>query len=485
MGFADVGAGLRVGWWAGGEVWSPLAALWGGLVRGEVTGRLPALRPVLVTGPGGAQDWTAPGFTGEPIVEVALDGEGLSGFDVFVTAGWAEPDGTKMAEAMREAGASVMPVIPCEDWGGVPGLSVGPPFAVPEPALLARRYLSPALLGARNAYLRVAEGLPGGYVLLEEGAFGAAAGAEADLRAALDRLAERGAKERGEDRPLQVVHLLGGAFAVEEPDTDELMVRRRAVDEEARFQPEDWVPPAELGRPGRPELVLRVTNGLDMAAAVSGAAVVVARSGALMALAYALGVPHVALGEEGSGPSNFAAWTGDASALAQSPAQIVATIDNIFARRGRPPGLERLEATLDQALDEAASGLKRAMTELATGVRRRPAELPPEQRLRELEAANEALRRRLAAERLRFGERAALMEKAANTSVESAIKAVHGQDVVVRRRLEQTEREMRRLQEETAVQQAELRAIYATRTMKVLAPARQWYGRIARQVTSQ
>ena len=68
--------------------------------------------------------------------------------------------------------------------------------------------------------------------------------------------------------------------------------------------------------------------------------------------------------------------------------------------------------------------------------------------------------------------------RAANTSVESAIKAVHGQDVIVRRRLEQTEKEMRRLQEETALQQAELRAIHASLTMRALAPARAWYERV-------
>ena len=101
-----------------------------------------------------------------------------------------------------------------------------------------------------------------------------------------------------------------------------------------------------------------------------------------------------------------------------------------------------------------------------------------EARLQELQAVNEALRQRLGAERLRFGERAALLEKAANTSVESAIKAVHGQDLIVRRRLEVMEKELRRLQEETAVQQAELRAIHGTATMRVLAPARGFYDRL-------
>ena len=42
----------------------------------------------------------------------------------------------------------------------------------------------------------------------------------------------------------------------------------------------------------------------------------------------------------------------------------------------------------------------------------------------------------------------------------------------MRRRLEVMEKELRRLQEETAVQQAELRAIHGTATMRVLAPPR-------------
>ena len=75
---------------------------------------------------------------------------------------------------------------------------------------------------------------------------------------------------------------------------------------------------------------------------------------------------------------------------------------------------------------------------------------PLEAGLQELQSVDEALRRRLAAERLRSASRAALLQKAANTSVDSAIKAVHGQDLIVRRRLEVAEKELRRLQEEPA-----------------------------------
>jgi hypothetical protein len=216
---------------------------------------------------------------------------------------------------------------------------------------------------------------------------------------------------------------------------------------------------------------------LDLAAAVANAGAVVARSGALMALAWALGIPHVAIAEEGTPASDFAAWTGDTGAVVAGPSGLAMTVDNIFARRGRPPGLNRLEATLDQSLDQAAMNLEEAASKLGDmGEGRSPA--AAEARLAEVAAANDALRQRLAAERQRFGERAALLEKAAETSVEAAIRASRGQDLVLRRQLEETEREMRRLQEETAVQRAELRAIYATRAWKTLTPAREFYGRV-------
>ena len=145
---------------------------------------------------------------------------------------------------------------------------------------------------------------------------------------------------------------LPGPLAADDPGAEAVLAGRRAETEEGRHQPEDWP-----GHPERPRLGLRVTSPVDLAAAVAGAEAVVARSGALMALAWALGTPHVALAGEDSPASNFAAWTGDASALAQDGAALVATMDNIFARRGRPAGLKRLEATLDQSLDDATANL--------------------------------------------------------------------------------------------------------------------------------
>ncbi len=473
MGRTEVLRHRRVGWWAGGEPADPLAALTGSLLRAEIRSRCPEFSPVLVHG--APASWPEPGFTGEPVA-VHLTSDWANGssapLSLLVASGAPEPGGSKIAHRLAETGTALVAVAPEEGWGLEASASVGAPFAVPEPVLLAARHLSRHALDARGAFLRVVEGLPRHYVLVEAGVLdgSGAPGAGGDLEPALRRLAQRA----GGDRPAEVVELVPGPLTADDPGAQHFLAERRAETEEGRHQPEDW-----LGDPGRPRLGLRVTNPFDLAAAVAGADVVVARSGAMMALAWALGTPHAALAGEGTPASNFAAWTGDASALAQDGAELVATIDNIFARRGQPRGLKRLEATLDQSLDDAAANLvQKAAGMKPYGGGGAVPEASWHERAQELQAVNEALRQRLAVERLRFGERAALLEQAANTSVESAIKAVHGQDVIVRRRLEQTEKEMRRLQEETARQQAELRAIHASLTMRALAPARAWYERV-------
>ncbi|HMK98128.1 MAG TPA: hypothetical protein VK425_11320 [Acidimicrobiales bacterium] len=457
---------LRVGWWAGPEPPAPLASLVGSVLRAEMVSRCPWLRPLLLLG--APSSWADPGFTGEPMAAHPAPewgGASLPSLDLVIVSSAPEPGGLKLVHAMVEEGTVMVAVAPGESWGLDPHLSVGAPFAVPEPAVLAARHFDRELLRGRLAYLRVVEGLPQDYVLVEGALF---EGAPQDLEIALGRLAENAS---GSARA-EVVRLAPGPLG-EDPEVEAVLRERRAETEEGRYQAEDWP-----GPPDRSRLPLRVTSGLDLVAAVSGAGAVVACSGALMALAWALGVPHVAIAPETSAARDFSAWTGDTSAVAETPTEMVAVMGNIFARRGSPFGLRRVEATLDQALDEAAANLEKAAAEVAVYGAGRPARVSPEERAHEIEAVNEALRLRLAAERLRFGERSALLEKAALTTVESAIKAVHGQDVIVRRRLEQTEKEMRRLQEETAVQQAELRAVYGTRAMKALAPARELYRRL-------
>jgi hypothetical protein len=463
---------LRVGWWAAAEPADPLAALTGSLLRSELMSRCPGLHPVLVHDT--SAPWPAPGFTGEPAaVHLDWSAPHSLALDLLVASGAAEPGGAKLSHALSEAGTVTVAVAPDESWGWDPHYSVGSPFAVPEPSVLAARHLPRPLLTARQAFLRVVEGLPRRYVLVEASLMGDEEPGREDLELALARLAA----EAGDDRPAEVVQLAPGALAAEDPEVEAVLRERRAEAEEGRHLAEDWPGYAERAR-----LPLRVSSPLDLVAAVAGAEAVVAATGSLMALAWALGTPHVALAPPESAAHNFTAWTGDPSAVVETPAQMVAAMGNVFARRGAPRGLKRLEATLDQSLDEAASILEKKAAEADADGRPRPPAASATERLHELEAVNEALRLRLAAERARFAERAALLENAAHTTVESAIKAVHGQDVIVRRRLEQTEKEMHRLQEETAVQQAELRAIYASLTMRALTPARDWYGRLKKAV---
>lgn len=482
---------VRVGWWAVPEASSPLHGLRGELLRAEVRARLEGFQPVLVVSGQGPAWWRSPGFTGEPALsqdeQAAPSDAGTGpapGLEVMVASGPCGSTGAQLAAALAEAGTAVVGVAPEPGWGMEPQVAnIGPPFGVPEPTLLASRHFPRALLEARGAHLRVVEGLPSHYVLVEGDLLNAGSGpagrlrpakawsGSADLEVALGKLADRAGRP-GHHLPAEVVALAPGPLVADDPSVASVLRQRRKEAEEARHLAEDWP-----GDPDRPRLPLRVTSPLDLAAAVANAGAVVACSGALLALAWALGVPHVAIADEGTPASDFAAWTGDASALVGGPSGLAATVDNIFARRGSPPGLKRLEATLDESLDQAAMDLEEAVAKVGDPADGR-GQAAAEARLRELATANDALRQRLAAERQRFGERAALLEKAAETSVESAIKAYRGQDVIVRRRLEETEREMHRLQEETAVQRAELRAIYASRTWKTMTPAREFYGRL-------
>src|SRR5579875_1802342 len=311
---AQVGAppGRRVGWWAGAEPADPLAALTGWLLRREVQARVAGVVPVLVHG--GPVSWADPGFTGE-LALLKLDWPAPAGppLDVLVASGTPEPGGPKLAQALTEAGTPAVAVAPAGEWGFQEAQSVGPPFAVPEPALLAARHLPGNLLEARRAFLRVVEGLPRRYVLVDPCLLSSGQPAP-DFSLALAALAQRAG---GADRPAPLVRLSPGPLALEDPEVEGFLRRRRAEAEEARAQPEDW-----QGYLGGELFPLRVTSPVDLAAAVAGAGAVVAGSAALMALAWALGAPHVAVGPEGGPASNFAAWTGDASALAAGPAEV-------------------------------------------------------------------------------------------------------------------------------------------------------------------
>ena len=134
MGETKVLERTRVGWWAGTEAKDPLAALSGSLLRAEMGSRCPGLSLVLVSG--AERSWSDPGFTGEPVAE----GDRGQAIDVFVASGSSEGRGAELAQVLAEAGIPGVAIAPEEDWGLEPHRSVGSPFAIPEPALLAPRH---------------------------------------------------------------------------------------------------------------------------------------------------------------------------------------------------------------------------------------------------------------------------------------------------------------------------------------------------------
>ena len=213
----------------------------------------PGLSLVLVSG--AERSWSDPGFTGEPVAE----GERGQAIDVFVACGSSEGRGAKLAQVLAEAGIPGVAIAPEEDRGLEPHRSVGSPFAIPEPALLAPRHFPRSVLDGHAAYFRVVEGLPDCYVLVERSVLSTDDGAvPADLELALRRLAE-GAWRRAR---AEVVWLSPGSLA-EDPQLESTLRERRAETEEGRYQPEDWP-----GHPWRHKPELRVTNPLDVAAAV-------------------------------------------------------------------------------------------------------------------------------------------------------------------------------------------------------------------------
>ena len=142
MGLTSVLEHMRVGWWAGAEPGDPLAALSGMLLRSELSARCPGFSPVLVHG--ALASWADPGFTGETAaISLAMDwaDDDSIGVDIFVASGSPNGTGAKVAHRLAEAGSAVVAVAPEEFWGMDPHSSVGPPFAVPEPALLAARHV--------------------------------------------------------------------------------------------------------------------------------------------------------------------------------------------------------------------------------------------------------------------------------------------------------------------------------------------------------
>ena len=152
---------LRVGWWAGAEPsdpWLPSPAP----CCGPNTSPLPGFGSGACLRDAGVMGRA--GFTGEAVaVHPGPDWPGArsSPLDILVTSGAPEPGGTKTAQALCESGCVTVAVAPEEAWGCEPHLSVGPPFALPEPALLAGRHLPRSVLEAVSPICGWSRACPG------------------------------------------------------------------------------------------------------------------------------------------------------------------------------------------------------------------------------------------------------------------------------------------------------------------------------------
>jgi hypothetical protein len=428
----------HLAWWAGSELDDPVASLRGLTLRAELGDRLSHQAVTLIRdeAPSGCE----PGFTGEPVApSTELVGDAL-----VVIGGSAEPPAA-LIDRYRDAGHPVVSLAPEGQWGDdrreVPGA---------DAIVLAARRLDERTLDRQAALLRVVAGLPKAYVLWAPEGAQRKARTGADVPVAIAELAAR--------LEAEVVVYAPGAMTADDAQVETVLAQRRQEADARRRLPEDWTP-----GPDRPLLRLRISSPLALAAAVAHARAVVAADRSFRALAWALGVPQMAPPHDGSAGRGLA---GTGTEIPSSSSPVDGSIPTLARRRrARPEALPDLEALLDQHLDTAAAEIEASIPA--------PSDHDAlERRVRELEATNEALRRRMAAERLRFAERAALLEEGFG-ALPSAPRGHGAPDAVLQRRLEERDEEVRRLQ-------SELAAVYATKTMRMVAPLRQAYGTMRR-----
>jgi 2-polyprenyl-3-methyl-5-hydroxy-6-metoxy-1,4-benzoquinol methylase len=302
---------------------------------------------------------------------------------------------------------------------------------VPDVAVLAARLHAPAMLERRRDYLRLIGQLPGDpyavVALWETPETSAAA-----IARSLDELARRATA--------RLVIL-----------TDQLPPGRLAF--------------AELLQSGH--AVFATTDPADVLALIAGSQFGVTDSASLLALAAALHRPYQGLSSS-SAPSlaDLAGWLADPDVIADRPAALLGGANLAEARAADPRILDRLTDTLDLALDDLADRIHATLgRRAATSVPSRLRDMV--QRIAVLEAANRGLQQRMAEERAAFGSQA--RELLARGGVMSgtdpnAESAAEAELRVVRFKYEQARKE--------------LETLYATKTMRMLKPAREVYARL-------
>jgi hypothetical protein len=226
-------------------------------------------------------------------------------------------------------------------------------------------------------------------------------------------------------------------------------------------------PPVLHDRLHTEHVSVRCSEPIDLLAVVAGSQWGVTDSSSLLAMAIGFQRPYQALQESRSGPlGDLAEWIGKPDLITDRPSSLLAGADLAAARSQEAESLDRLVDVIDVSIDDLAAELRRSPG------RRAVATVP--QRLRDLrervavlEAAHAALRERMDYQRLTVGRLAQDLSSGGSSSPPPPgdQTTVPDADVrVLRLRCEQAERE--------------LAAIYATKTMRLLKPARETYRRL-------
>lgn len=344
--------------------------------------------------------------------------------DAIVTVGAPPPEHRPILEALRAHG------VPSFQWGvplpGQPGSPAHPaaggePRASLELLLLADRLLDDDLGALRTDYLRVIGELPerGGVLLCD------LSDETGDRSASLRALADL-ARRRG-------LELVGVAATPGAPE------------ESSRRQ--EWsVDP---------------TEPIDLVAAVSHADLVVSDREGTLALGLATRRPTIAL-SPCSELRPLLHRLADSDLVAERPAAVAMLIPSAESRAADSQLARDVQDEIDWQLDDLAERVAATIGRRATeSVPQRLAALS--ERVGALEEAYSALLKKLADERAALGARA---RQHLNPEPPDSVRTWHHLDRQLQSALDATEQV-----------RAELDAVYQTRTMRVLRPARAAYSR--------
>ena len=437
----------------------PLAWLRTSVIAGELRGRLGGFA-VRYFDSEATEPTTS--WTGEPVCPlqpwgVDRAGEIAAVIDALVFSGPTHPDAIRVAGSAgcataevgtrpvegRASGSADEPMTLPDRPGDVigPRLLLGAPSgdggtesgtrAIPDPLLLVSRVAGPDAMERRFDYLRALGRLPADGPCAVIALWEVPETSAAAVARSLDEVAARTGSR---------LVVLAGARSAQQPGFTELLTA-------------DQCP-------------LAIEDPVDLVAVIAGSELVVTDSAAMLATAIGLRRPCQALAARPSGALiELAEWLGDPDVILDRPTALPGSVDLARARARDDRTYLRLTDLLDGALDEVAAGIRGTLgRRAALSIPVRLAEL--NERLSLLTLANQQLQDRMAKERLAFGNAARELRSGGFPAPADELdqRALDVELRIVRARLDEAERE--------------IQAIYATKTMRALQPARQIYRRL-------